>query len=88
MASYSARTRKIDDVGPGTDAERVYARGSDSSLHRRRRQHTTVCLITIEEGGHTIPQATFDFPAYLILGKTFRSDVPLESAFDALGLAK
>ena len=48
----------------------------------------TIRLITIEEGGHTIPQAKFDFPAGLMLGKTFRSDLPLESAFDALGLVK
>lgn len=47
---------------------------------------TMVRLIAIEEGGHTIPQAKFDFPASLMLGKTFRSDVPLESAFDAIGL--
>ena len=46
----------------------------------------TIRLITIAEGGHTIPQAKFDFPAALMLGKTFRSDLPLESAFDALGL--
>ena len=45
-------------------------------------------LITIEEGGHTIPQAKFDFPSSLMLGKTFRSDVPLESAFDVLDLSK
>lgn len=48
----------------------------------------SVRLITIEEGGHTIPQAKFDFPASLMLGKTFRSDAPLESAFDTLGLTK
>jgi len=48
----------------------------------------TVRLITIEEGGHTIAQAKFDFPASLMLGKTFRSDVPLETAFDALELTK
>jgi polyhydroxybutyrate depolymerase len=48
----------------------------------------SVRLITIEEGGHTIPQAKFDFPASLMLGKTFRSDAPLESAFDTLGMAR
>ncbi len=50
--------------------------------------HPAVRLITIEEGGHTIAQAKFDFPAQLMLGKTFRSDVPLESAFDTIGLEK
>ena len=47
-----------------------------------------VRLITLTGGGHTIPQAKFDFPFALMLGSTFRSDVPLESAFDALGLTR
>ena len=44
---------------------------------------TKVRLITIEGGGHTIPQSDMDYPA-LLVGATFRSDVPLESAWNAI----
>jgi len=44
---------------------------------------TRVRLITIEGGGHTIPQSGMDYPA-LLVGATFRSDVPLESAWNAI----
>jgi polyhydroxybutyrate depolymerase len=44
---------------------------------------TKVRLITIEGGGHTIPQSGMDYPA-LLVGATFRSDVPLESAWNAI----
>jgi len=38
-----------------------------------------VMLVTIQSGGHTVPQAAYRFPR--ILGKTFRSDAVLESAW-------
>jgi len=38
-----------------------------------------VMLVTIEDGGHTVPQSAYRFPR--ILGKTFRSDAVLESAW-------
>jgi polyhydroxybutyrate depolymerase len=44
---------------------------------------TKVRLITIDGGGHTIPQSGMDYPAALV-GGTFRSDVPLESAWNAI----
>lgn len=42
-----------------------------------------VSLITIEGGGHTIPQGDMDYPA-LMVGNTLRSDVPLESAWNTI----
>jgi len=42
-----------------------------------------VRLISIEGGGHTIPQSDFEFPR-LMVGSTFMSDVPLESAWNAI----
>lgn len=41
-----------------------------------------VRLVTIEGGGHTIPQASYRFPR--ILGSTFHSDAVLESAWQLL----
>ena len=42
-----------------------------------------VRLISIEGGGHTIPQSDLEFPR-LMVGSTFMSDVPLESAWSAV----
>jgi polyhydroxybutyrate depolymerase len=50
-------------------------------------KNVLVRLITIEGGGHTIPQADSAFLSSA-LGSAFRSDTPLESAFDALAAVK
>jgi len=80
---YAKRYGVEDQSAPLPDLE---VRGLTAHWRDWGKVQPVVRLITIEGGGHTIPQAKFDFPAALMLGKTFRSDVPLESAFDALGL--
>jgi polyhydroxybutyrate depolymerase len=45
-----------------------------------------VRLISVEGGGHTIPQADFDFGSSYV-GSAFRSDSLLESALDAISSA-
>ncbi|MBV8666951.1 MAG: dienelactone hydrolase family protein [Burkholderiaceae bacterium] len=75
---------ELQQMRPPLEVRDLLARWRDWG--RPDKPQARVRLITIEEGGHTIPQAKFDFPARLRLGKTFRSDVPLESAFDAIGL--
>jgi polyhydroxybutyrate depolymerase len=42
-----------------------------------------VRLITIDGGGHVIPQTDYALPS-LLFGSTFKSDVPLESAWEAI----
>lgn len=44
-----------------------------------------VRLITIDGGGHTIPQANYRFPR--LLGPTFQSNTPLESIWEVFDLA-
>jgi len=73
---YGAAARR--DPPPELRAGLLNARWQDWGS-----ENVVVRLITIEGGGHTIPQAESGFLP-LALGSAFRSDVPLESAFDAL----
>ena len=84
-ALWYARRYGLEEQASPPDLE---ARGMKASWKDWGKGQPKIRLITIEQGGHTIPQAKFDFPASLMLGKTFRSDVPLESALDGLGLSK
>jgi polyhydroxybutyrate depolymerase len=84
-ALWYAKRYRLEEQGALPDLE---VRGVTAHWRDWGGGQPTIRLITIEEGGHTIPQAKFDFPAGLMLGKTLRSDLPLESAFDSLGLTQ